>query len=548
MLLFLIVLTSQFSPSSEISDFYSGRYFATSFLLKGPQEFIQNPSYLFLMNNSHFFSNFSSFSTKSKLFILGGNVKSEPLTEGGIVKIGGEKYPLSNIFGTSGYFRKDTLQYEDADLNGSYDRARVVKFEVNGDSTVFNLTAIVGFQFVHENWFVSASFLKSQFKTEYQKPGDTLENFGYFNYSMIEATYPDNRFIMQKIGSGDYVRKDVENKNFVRFGAGIIMDDSSFVSLLLGYKTSEQRTAIGGYFSWTVDTDTTREETHVLYDQGRVDEEVSFLGKGYSLNFDYFFPKGPKSFREVGIFVLKEGKTVDNISKVDMSYLGNYNTVIDTFTSKYDSLSYNEENFMSSKGKTENYFKAYYTEVFELNSSTRIAFGINGYYRYTYFNPSYDSVDSVYVRYWDGDTLSNDPDDYERFLIERKVGQKITEDKEYAIQFPVAVEVNPFNLKELTLWFGSLFNFTHKLVAEELKIIPQGERIDSIIRGDSSVSVVKTPISQLKQRASYSSESTKVFLTYGLSVELNKNIAVEAYFRNRLSKFDFANFGITIRF
>ncbi|MDI6851866.1 MAG: hypothetical protein QMD82_08045 [bacterium] len=548
MLLLLIMLVSQFNPTSEISDFYSGRYFATSFLLKGPQELIQNPSYLFLMRNSHLFSNFSNFFSKGKLFIFGGNFKSEPLMEGGLVKIGGEKYPLSNIFGTKGYFRKDTLQYEDTDFNGSYDRARVVKFEVNGDSTIFNLAAVVGFQFVHENWFVSASFLKSQFNKEYQNPGDTLKNFGYFNYSMIEATYPDNRFIMQKTGSGDYVRKDVDNQSFVRIGGGVIIDDSSFISLLLGYKTSEQQTTIGGYFSWTVDTDTTREETHVLYDQSRVDEGISFLGKGYSLNLDYYLPKGLKSFREAGIFVLRERKAVDNITKIEMGYLGNYNTVIDTFIAKYDSLSYNEENFTSYKGKTENYFKAYYTEVFELNSSTRIAFGINGFYRYCYLNLSYRSVDSLYVRYLDGDTLSSDPDDYERFVIQNKVGQRITEGKEYAIQFPVAVEVNPFNLKGLTLWFGSLFNFTHEIVAEELKIIPLGERVDSIIRGDSSTNVIITPISQVRQRASSSSESSNVFLTYGLSVELSKNITVDAYFRNRLSKFDFANFGVTIRF
>jgi len=548
MIFLLAILMAQFNPASCISDFYSGRYFATGFLMKGPQELIQNPSYLLLPKNSHLLLNLSNFSDKNKLFVFGGNVRTEPLMEGGLIKIGEEKFPLANAFGTSGYFRKDTLQYEDADLDGSYDRAKLVKFEVNGDSTVFNLSALVGFQFVYENWFVSASFLKSQFNTQYQKPGDTLSNFGYFNYSMTEATYPDNRFVLQKIGRGDFACKIINNLNFVRLGGGIILSDSSFVSLLLGYKTSEERNLSDGYFSWAIDSDTTRRETHVVYDQGRLDEETSFTGRGYSLNFDYFLPKGHNTYREAGLFFIRDNKAVDNISKVNMSYFGNFNTVVDTFMSKYDSVTYSEENFTSSKGKTEDYFKAYYSEVFELNPFARFAIGINGYYRYSYMNLSYSGLDSLYVGYSDGDTVFHDSDDYERVVMQNKVGWKTTEEKEYAIQIPTAVEVNPFNLKGVTLWFGSLFNFTHKFSAEELKIVPSGEKIDSTLRGDSTVMVVRTPISQLRQRTSFVRENTMIFLTYGVSLEINENIAVEAYFRNKLNRFDSANFSVVIKF
>jgi len=318
--------------------------------------------------------------------------------------------------------------------------------------------------------------------------------------------------------------------------------------LLLGYKTSEERNLSDGYFSWAIDSDTTRRETHVAYDQGRLDEETSFTGRGYSLNLDYFLPKGHNTYREAGIFFIRDNKAVDNISKVSMTYFGNFNTVVDTFMSKYDSVTYSEEYFTSSKGKTEDYFKAYYSEVFELNPFARFAIGINGYYRYSYMNLSYSGLDSLSVGYSDGDTVFHDSDDYERVVMQNKVGWKTAEAKEYAIQIPTAVEVNPFNLKGVTLWFGSLFNFTHKFSAEELKIVPSGEKIDSTLRGDSTVRVVRTPISQLRQRTSFVKENTMVFLTYGLSLEINENIAVEAYFRNKLNRFDSANFSVVIKF
>jgi hypothetical protein len=142
----------------------------------------------------------------------------------------------------------------------------------------------------------------------------------------------------------------------------------------------------------------------------------------------------------------------------------------------------------------------------------------------------------------------HDSDDYERVVMQNKVGWKTTEEKEYAIQVPTAVEVNPFNLKGVTLWFGSLFNFTRKFSAEELKIVPSGEKIDSTLRGDSTVMVVRTPISQLRQRTSFVRENTTIFLTYGVSLEINENIIAEAYFRNKLNRFDSANFSVVIKF
>lgn len=546
----IILLFTQFNPWGELEDVYSPRYFSTGFLMKDAEEYIINPSYLFLLGNSHLFTNLKAFVNFDNRFVFGGNLNTDPLREGASLKIGGGKIPLENILGFRGYSRKDTVEFLDEDADGVFDKTFLKKFETNGDSSLFDLSGYVGVQFLFDEWFISGSLTKLQSNSDVEYPGDLANPMGYFAYREIEVTSPDNNFIRLVEGNGDYLKKTDSNMSHVRLGGGVFLNESSFVSVLLGYRILENRLSSGKYYSFMTDYDTTRQEVHLLYDQARIDEENSLEGNGFSIGVDYFGEKRG-NFREINFLFVRDHQDPDTIWDLRSTYTGIFNTIVDsadTFLATYDSTMYQEKHYTSSKGKVTNYFRGAYSELINISENVRIAFGVNGYFKYTNFPKTYGFLDSTEVISSDGDSLSNGPEDYERYIFYRFKGSLKEEEKIYSLQIPFGIELNPFGYNKIKLRAGSIYNFTHAESKSEEIYNPIGTAVDSTFWEDSTSTVATWRIPESRRSNSLLEEYGKVFLFYGLSIELNKNIELAAFFKNDTQKLQDANVSLIIKF
>lgn len=543
----VILIFAQFNPASELQDIYSSSYFSTAFLMKGVEEYIVNPSYLHLLSNAHLLTNFRDFRDPSNFFVIGGNLSTEPLREGGLVRIGGTKASLDNSLGFKGYSRKDTVEYADLDSNGVSDRAILKKFETNGDSTFFHLSGYAGFQFLFEDWYIAASLMKKQESFDAEIPGSLENPLGYFAYREIEVTYPDYSFVKLVEAKGDYLKKGTENLSHVRLGGGYFFPDSSFVSILVGYRILEDRLTNGAYYSFTTDLDTTRQEIHYTVEQFREDEEKSLEGNGFSFEVNFFRPKG-RSSREISLAFTRDKQNADTIWKLSTGYVGVFNTVSDTFVSQYDSTGFKETYYTSTRGKSRNYFKGSYSEVIELNENFRLGFGINGYFSYLNFPRTYSFLDSTEVIFSDGDTMPQDSDDYSRYVFYRMTGFESDEEKKYELQIPFGVEVNPFGFKRVALRAGTIFSLTHQEISTEKRYTPSGVAIDSTFRGDSTSSVKTWSVAESRYRNSYLEEIGKVYFLYGVSLDVSENFQLAIILKHDTEKFRTASVSAVLRF
>lgn len=544
MFLFYILFSLLNSP--DVQSFTSLRYLATGSLIKGAEEMIKNPSYLFKLDKSHLFLNLRDFSDESGFLTFGGNINTDPFREAGYIKIGTIQKPLPNSQGGFGLSTFDKIEYIDSDSDGVYDKLTRRRFETSGDSSLFYLEGYTGFQFQLEEWFISASFEKSQYNLQVEKPGDFYSPLGYFKYIENNLTFPQNGYINTIVGSGDYLEKSLSNFNHVRLGGGFILEDSSLFSLMLGYRIFEERKTIDGFYSFSEDFDTTRRETHLRYDQFKMGEDSSFVGDGYSIGFDYL--KSGRNIREINFLFWRDNQTVDSISRIVQKYYGLSNTTVDTFLQNYDSV-YTLISFLKdSKGRSSNNLLVSYSEVISFSPDFSFAFGIKGHYSYTYFSKISDIVDSTEVVFSDGDTISSDADDYTRIIKKRFREYYIDEGKNYSIHIPFGMEITPFSYKKLKFMAGSIFTYSQKETMARKEIRPLTSLIDSTFRNDSTYSVIQIPLSEGVSANKKLEKLSTVDFTYGINLSLNDNVDFYAACLHRKAKFEKAYLSIIFKF
>ncbi|MEO0228613.1 MAG: hypothetical protein ABIM42_01770 [candidate division WOR-3 bacterium] len=538
---FILLLFSIANSVNEDFNFYSLRALSTAYLMRGVEEAVQNPSYLYLLPNSHFVTNFSDFSIKS--LFLGGNITSSLLREGALFYLSNTNRPLRNTYGNLGFTRKDTTEIVDTNGNNVPDLIKYREIQTDGYQKDFFVKFIASFQFVGDGWFAWASFLKDEKKTEVETPGDPLNPLGYFEFKEIVTTYPDSGFSGLTIASGDCAEIRSKNKTGGSLGGGIILGDTSYITISLGYRKIEDINSRGAYYSFRVKPDTL---TLVLLQQ-RHDSDETYNGYDLNTGFEYLV-KGQGLERIISLSYSKTLLSPDTIWCSFQDYSGRFVNVTDTLFSSFESLDIHKIYKVSSKPKVANRLAGNFSQVVSIGKDVKLAFGVRGLYYYEYSSFSLKYNDSISVSFNDGDTVRNDVDDYERSIFSRGTGTQWNERKCYTIQFPFGIEVNPFNLKGVYVRAGSVFSIKNEEESFEKSYNPIGGQTEIVIYGDSTRISTSRPISGFREKGILSTQGFTLDHFVGTSLEMSRNLTFDMVFHITQGKIQNIKAGFVIKF
>ncbi|MGB9823618.1 MAG: hypothetical protein ACPLN0_02590 [Candidatus Hydrothermia bacterium] len=530
-----------FLPDPSQNNFYSLKAMSTAYLLRGVEEAILNPAYLFVLGKSHLITNLSDY-TKRSLYV-GGNINSDLLREGALFYIRNVETPLVNSLGDRGLTRRDITDYPDTNGDNLPDLIRYSEFQTDGYRKDFDIDFAAGFQFVGDQWFLFAGFLKAQQKSEVESPGDTLNALGYFEYKEGILSYPDSGFVRFVKASGDKIEETFSNKTGGQIGGGFLLGDTSYISLSLSYYAVESNKGVGGYFSFERIPDTLSRQYH----QERRDFSEIYNGHDFCISLEYL-DKNPALERLASFRYTRGSLNPDTIWDSSQEYFGIFSKTTDTLFSSRESLGISQQLKIPNKTVSYDRLEGGYSQIFYVNSFTRFAFGVRGKYYYQFSSFNTIELDSIDVSFNDGDTISNEADDFERYIFVRYNGSESTEIKEYVFEFPVGFEIMPFGLKSILLLGGTVFRFSQRMENLDKSKIPQGEYTELTVFGDSTRTSNSRPVGAVREKRSWLSQSVSVDYTLGMSLELSRNIQLDMCTRLSPEKISDFKMGFVFKF
>jgi hypothetical protein len=493
---------------------------STAYLFRGVEEAILNPSYLFVLGKSHLITNLSDYSRRS--LYVGGNINSDLLREGALFYIRNVDTPLVNSSGDRGLTRRDITDYPDTNGDNIPDLIRYSEFQTDGYRKDFDINFAAGFQFVGEQWFLFAGFLKAQQKSEVESPGDTLNALGYFEYKEGVLSYPDSGFVRFVKASGDKIEETSNNRTGGQIGGGFLLGDTSYISLSLGYYAVESSKGLGGYFSFERIPDTLSRQYH----QERRDFSEIYNGHDFCVGLEYLDKKS--ALERLASFRYTRGSlNPDTIWDSSQEYFGLFSRTTDTLFSSRESLGITQQLKIPNKTVSYDRLEGSFSQIFYVNSFTRIAFGIRGKYYYQFSSFNTLELDSINVSYNDGDTISNEADDFERYIFVRYKGFESAETKKYLVELPVGFEVTPFGIKNFVIRGGTIFRFSQVEENLDKNKIPQGEFTELTVFGDSTRTSSSRPVGAVREKRAWLSQNTSLDYLLGMSLELSRNIQLD---------------------
>ncbi|GEM_PF-6949187 len=515
-------------PDNLVDNVYSFRALSSSFMFYDYIDYAQNPLLLPQAEKNAIFTGLSNLSASEFLFAnasdndvkFGGIYQSGIGSEGLIFTLRNLKVMDANPLGGVGETTIDSVVYEDTDLDGYPDIRRNKYLYSNAWHGNVNVNFSLSFYLDRDDYGLGFFFAHSQNTEKGVNGGDTLNPFGEFVYREQIINNMTGNLISTVDGAGSGNESNNVNVSLGAIGANFALGEKPVRALLI-YR-DESRDYGQNYSAVIMRDNAPLEPDNVhfvqkVYDRSYNDNETQ---KRLSLNFVTTDSEFDVTYAMDFGVIMHAGKIG---TLIDMSQIRQEDQLSDSIR-----VNLNRTTGVVSLYEPEGTgFDGYFTLFKGLSLSDRgeMRFGISFYALKDEIKRHILRSDTTYTLFADGDTVHNDPDDFEDILYSKVEYDSTYEHVNFTVSIPCGFYIHP--VKHVELRFGALEQIIWDKYQNYLVYTGVTPLTHEVIRGDGTHTITKAGFSY--ENTSNASKEITPLTTffYGVGFKVLYNLSID---------------------